>query len=264
MESNLSVKVSDLEGEVGIFAGWGRDPDGWDEEQTDILKSCVRSGLRTFYFPPPLDPSGDSYDWSFLRPFATLTLPSGENELMLPDDFGGMEGQLLIQSPTNFDMTAIDHQNEGTVRQALAEAPDSTGAPIIFAVVAIKGTKLTEGQRYKLVFFPVADTAYTLQLQYYLIPNALDGTRPYAYGGASHAETILESCKAAYEAQQDDSDGLHQKLFMQRLATSISVDRRFKPQKFGPNLDHSDEMYGMKQRRWNAWPVTTLDGVTPD
>lgn len=263
MESNLGRKVSDIEGEIGVYAGWGRDPDGWDDEQKDIIKSCVGSGLRSFYFPPSIAQGEPPHNWSFLRPYVTMTLASGETTIDLPDDFGGFEGQLLLSAASNVELTAIDLKNEGYVRRLLAEQPDWTGPPLTAALVAVKGTSLTKGQRFQLLFFPTADAAYSIQFAYYLLPSATDGSHPYAYGGAQHYETILEACKAAYEAQQDDNLGIHKALFMERLGASIAQDRRNHPQKLPPNLDRSDEMYGLRQQRWHGWPVTTFNGDTP-
>ena len=54
------------------------------------------------------------------------------------------------------------------------------------------------------------------------MPDYLSTPFPYAYGGAEHAETILESCLAVAELRLDDMAGPHNQQFMARLAASIS------------------------------------------
>ena len=119
--------------------------------------------------------------------------------------------------------------------------PTSTGKPEHAAVEWLKGVEINRGQRANLLLFPASDADYTLNFQYYILPEMLTGTNPYVYGGSAHCETILESCKAKAEQNVNDTIGIHTTLFMERLIASISSDRRTKPQFFGRNLDRSDE-----------------------
>jgi hypothetical protein len=114
--------------------------------------------------------------------------------------------------------------------------------------------------------WPFADEDYTVEFTYYLIPDALSGAAPYAYGGAAHAETILASCKAAAERDLDDiTDGPQMRNFRERLAASVAHDRRFKPQHLGYNADRSDRR-GWRDGRRHGWDgaVATWNGVEPD
>lgn len=245
MESTLSLKKQDFEAKVGTFFGWGMGADAgdeeWDSRKTAVIRDCVESGLRQFYFPPPMN--GVPYDWSFLKPTSTLIVDADASTLEMPDDFGGFEGSITVSSPTSRTVMAIQLVNEGIIREMYARSPSQTGVPQMAAVRPLKGTTLNAGQRSELYVFPIADQEYTIQFVYYILANFLDGTHPYAYGGMAHAETILESCLAIAEQRYDDAAGIHSSKFLERLAASIALDRRMKPQTGGRNWDRSDEVY---------------------
>lgn len=244
MESTLSLQYNDLVGDVGLFLGYGRgaafDDPAWTKPQQNVIDSIVKSGLRQFYFPPPLEGSDSSYDWSFMRPVGTADLPSGATIVPLPDDFGGFEGQITVVAKKSTSMWPIDLVNENRIRQMFSTQPDVKGRPIMAALVPLKATTSTAGQRQNMIFFPLADQEYTIQFAYYILPDYLNQAFPYAYGGMAHAETIREACLKAAEEFLDDASGVHAALFQQRLAASISMDRRNKPQKLGYNRDASD------------------------
>lgn len=262
MESSLSLKVADIASEIGVFAGFGAGADNddtvWSTEQSRDIYRAIKSGLRQFYFPAPLMPGESSYDWSFLKPIASLAFAEGETTVDLPDDFGGLEGKITVSTATSTVCESLRIVNPGILSQLFAQQADATGIPQAAALIPIKGTSQTEGQRSQLYLYPTADAAYTLTLQYYVLPNYLDTYHPYAYGGASHSETIMAACKMAYEESRNNMFGVWAVKFKERLAASISLDRRQKPQDFGYNGDSSDGM----DRRYMRQPATvTYNGV---
>lgn len=264
MESTLSLRRKDLEAEVAANLGWGRGAEfgqtAWDARKQLALESFVKSGLRQFYFPPPQN--GIQYDWSFLKPTATIIFASGASTMELPDDFGGLEGQITIHGDNNH-FYPVSISGEGVIRQLYSGFPDATGRPQYAAARPKRMPTGETGQRQELYIYPTADDDYTLNVPYYLLPNALDGTREYAYGGMAHAETILESCLAIAEQRLDDKVGIHTGKFMERLAASINHDRRNKQQAFGYNRDCSDERAtGVYPRFWQDQTVT-LAGQAP-
>ena len=242
-ESTLSLKKRDFEIKLGMYFGHGSggfafEDREWTTKEAYKIRDCVESGLRQFYFPPPL--GGVPYDWSFLKPTASLAVVDGDQSINLPDDFGGFEGRITISSPTTRTWQPIPLFNEGIIRELYSKNPERTGPPEAAAVRPIKGTTLSEGTRSQLMIFPEADESYTLQFPYYILANCLDGTHPYAYGGMAHAETILESCLAIAEQRYDNTVGVHSAKFMERLAASIALDRRLKPEAGGLNTDNTD------------------------
>ncbi len=131
-----------------------------------------------------------------------------------------------------------------------------TGRPMIAAERPLRGTSLTEGQRSDLIVYPLPDQAYVLSFQYWLVADATSGTRPYAYGGASHAETVQASCIAAAELYQDNQRGPRWAYFMERLGASIAQDRKRAPSTVGYNGDRSDNREWRQHARSNFAPIT--------
>jgi hypothetical protein len=232
--------------------GWGRGANvygdtAWTNDQQFQIDGIVASGLRNFYYPSSVDGQPSSYDWSFLHPTATADFPVSAQSINLPDDFGGFEGQITLLTVTSTAQPwCIQWRNEGSIREMYACTPSMSGPPMFACQMAVKGTTGTAGQRFKLLVFPGADQDYTLQFQYYINPDYLSGAFPYAYGGAQHSETILESCLAVAEVRLDDAMSVHSAKFRERLQASVSVDRRNKPAKIGQNLDRSDWVYGQR------------------
>lgn len=268
-EPTLTLTYTSLRQEVGFFLGYGRDSTAWDATQTATVNFVVTSGLRQFYNPPPLPGEKASYDWSFMRPVGQLSLPTGASSVPLWDDFGGTEGDVTVQatgSPQTVSPWVLRPCNEGYVRELYATSPLQTGRPMHAAVRWEKGTTADRSQRATLVVWPQADRDYTLQVAYYVNPDALSASFPYHMGGMPHSETVLASCKAAAERDLDDQiDGPQQRNYLVRLAASVNADRRNKPQALGYNGDRSDWKHAGRGRDltrhdWNYGGVT-VNGV---
>lgn len=257
MESNLSLKKADFLAKIALYFGWGEEPDEWDERKQSVLKDCAESGYRQFLYPPPV--GGIFYDWSFLKPVATLTLAAATSTLTLPDDFGGIEGNITVATPASRWKQPIPIVNEGIIRELHGRSPEQTGVPQMASVRAIQGVTPDRGQRFQLYWFPTTDVAFTAQVAYYHLGSYLDGTHQYFVGGSAHTETILESCLSIAEQRYDDiPNGVHSQKFFERLAASVAVDRRYKPQTGLRNTDNSD----FQDMAWNnREAVTTYNSV---
>ncbi len=263
-ESTLTVAFRELQAEIGIFAGWGRgalvygDP-AWTARQQQAIDSATKKGLRRFYFSAMMPGDPAAHDWSFLRPTAALDLPNGATSLLLPEDFAGVEGSGEITASAN---EAIPQQIEvvgvGKMRQLYANVPSETGPPRYCAVVPLKGTSPGGGQRFQLQVYPAADQEYTINLEYYVLPDFLTGALPYCYGGGAHSGTILEGCLAAFERDMDDAMSVHEAHYQTLLAASISYDRNLKPQRIGFMKDRSDRP---EYRRKVDYAYATFDGI---
>lgn len=257
-ESTLTLKVTDLKAAVGLFLGYGQGSVGgyadatWTARQSAVLDTIVKSGLRQFYFPAP-DQAGVSYEWSFLRPSAALDLPTGQMTIRLPDDFGGFDGRISLTTASNEVGIPIDICGMAKIRQLRSEFPTTTGRPLWAAVDPIKGVTANHGSRFNLEIYPIADENYTLSGAYHIHPDALTGTSPYAYGGVEHSETIQAAIIAAAELYLDDTAQVRKAYFAERLATSVSQDRKLKPQALGYNRDDSNRKYGSRRGPRESW-----------
>ncbi len=258
-ESTLALTKDDLEGAIGLFLGYGAGtPNGgpaWTAETQRVVTMLRKSGERQFYYPA-ID--GVLYSWSFLRPVATLTLAQGVSIMTMPDDFGGIEGEITASSPTSRLWETVPLT--GDVRPLYARNPTLTGRPRMANVEAIKGTTPLAGQRQQLYVWPIADADYTLQFAYYLLADAMTGILPYALGGSQHAETLLAAVYAAAELTLDDTQDVRQAYFQQRLMASVNADKKLKPQFLGYNRDRSDQRDSYDHRNrgvWSGFPTIT-------
>lgn len=262
-ESTLAAAYNDLMAAVAFFMGFGRGvaygDQTWTVQQQSSIDYCVKSGLRQFYFPPAIEGEAGAYDWSFLKPVATADFPLNAKTIPMPDDFGGFEGEITLLSTTAQVWHPIRLTSEGNIREEYSRCPTAVGRPTMAGLQPLKGTAATQGQRFQLFVYPQADQDYTLQFQYYLLPDYLSGAFPYVYGGAAHAETVLASCKAIAEQDMDDATGVQTMKFMERLRASISLDRRSKPENIGYNGDRSDRQMG--RRDWNLPAGITYRGT---
>src|SRR3990167_7786415 len=228
MNSTLALKKADYESEVGDFMGWGRGEDAgdsaWTTRQLTLIRMDVASGLRTFYYAHP---------WSFMQPFANVTLLEGNTIASLPDDYGGVNGgaKVDVKDESETFVRSLYFGNPAKVVRALAET-QTTGSPTMLAMRPVKTLTPGKMQKDELVVFPEADQDYTLVFPYFFTPNyLLDVTQPFALGGVDHHETILECCLAVAELRRDNQLGVHNQKAEMLLKKSISSDQRKNPRR---------------------------------
>lgn len=174
----------------------------------------------------------------------------------LPDDFGGIEGEMTFAVVTQFP--PIKEVGEGQIRAARQETTNRNRP--IFVAVRPKESDGTGGQRYEAMFAPIPGaTVYVLTYRKRILVDALTSGNPHPYGGMAHSETILASCLAAAELLEDKK-GVHWDTFMERLTASIDEDKQAHSRSFyGYNRDLSDEVVG---RRIDRVSVTYNDEST--
>ena len=235
----LAVSYNELQKAVGRYLGYGRNvygPDDGSDEWADIEDGII-SGLRQFYAPPILSGQPVAHHWSFLRPTTAIALQAGVGDYDLPDDFGGITGDLTY--PPSTASRAVVLVSEPALR-ALRQNSPATGNPT-HAALRPKTTDGSTVQGFEILFWPTPDAEGQLSCRYYVHPSALSHDNPYPYGGPAHAETILESCLSIAEQRLNDEKGLHWEKFLQRLAASIQYDLKTTGADFfGYNGDHSD------------------------
>lgn len=120
----------------------------------------------------------------------------------------------------------------------------------------------TIGQRYELITYPVADSAYEVEFRGQINPNVIDATNKYAAGGMPHALTLKESILASAERTLQDGEGVHHRAFLQCLRASIDHDRAANSgESVGFNRDNSDSDYGIRSRHELTETFVTYGGV---
>lgn len=252
MESTLAIELPDIVSRLGSELGYGRGPAHLDpphnQRQTDAIKDCWVSGLRKFYWC--------GYEWSFLKPLATIDITDGLSTAVLPADFGGFEGKAVIATPTDaVRWEKIDIVLDEDIIAAQVHTPSRTGRPRQIAQTPVKGTQAQRGQRWQALVYPTPDQDYTIRVRYYLLPDALTNQMPFAYGGAQHSECLMEACLAAAEQIRYGKDGVHTQEFQRLLQVSQRLDKRLKPQTLGQN-DNGGRWYDPGRGMWvggNGW-----------
>ena len=221
-ESTLSMGYVEFQKAVMRFLGYGVDSTKWTVDQIAEVDDIIQSGYRQFLNPPRNDSIPNGYVWSFMTPIATLVTVANDYDYALPDNFGGMNGNMTIEGMYGYPPIQIVH--EGKIRALRQQDNTITGVPVIAAVRPITGTGTT-GQRMELILYPIPDAIYTLSYPCFVLPNKLTTALPYPLGGMIHAETIMESCLAIAEQNSDDAEGLHKNKFYERLLASIDKDK---------------------------------------
>lgn len=273
----MQLKKADFEVEVAMNLGWGRGEDNgdtaWTLEQQARLTGFVNTGCSSVYNTPEIvDAAGNvwhpgNYKWSFLRPTVSLALASGKQAVDLPEDYQGLEGgsRVCVASGASV-FSPLEWRNVGQLDAMYANHSSApTGAPM-YATERWKRTDGAFGQRAEIYVYPQADAAYTLRVQYYLVPDALSDTHPYAYGGPALSQTIKYACLAAAELDLDGEPmGPMRQEFMRRLKTAIQADLQSKPPSIGKNLDPSEASWPnlRVQHALDANYTVSFDGTDP-
>lgn len=263
MNSTLALKKAHYESEVAEFRGFGRGEDAGDTAWTDKMLTTIQmdvaSGLRRFYYC--------GHPWTFLKPYASLTLPDGATTVQLPDDFGGVDqaAMVVVANSDGQYVAELSFEGAGKVVRLSSEST-SSGPPVCIAQRPLKQMQSGKMQRSELYVFPTSDQDYTLTFPYFITPNyLLDVTQPFAYGGIEHHETILECCLAVAEARRDNQLGVHSNEAQRLLQQSIQIDRRKQPTRIGYNGDRSDCLWADDVfSRVNQSNGVVINGVTYD
>ena len=254
-DSLLSLTLGELRSEVCRYFQFGRDYDNLPSREKADVDACVRRGLRQYLSPPPLPGESHGHSWTFLRPTGTVVTEAGTGTYAMPLNFGGIVGAITFQSPDDGAFRAIEVTSMTALRSRRQGENLSSGRPEIAAVDPVSAS---DGQplyptRLQLTLWPTPDAVYTLEFQY--IANIEDittrGPETPLPGGQQHGETIISSCLAIGESmtEQPNRSGLaFTTLFLQRLAASVSLDRRLQlPSNLGQNADNSDGVYRVRR-----------------
>jgi hypothetical protein len=164
---NLGLTREELRGEVGRFLGYGRDYSSYNDFQKDDVDSWIRRGLRQFYSPPPIPGATKSHEWNFLRPTKTLATVASTASYILPDEVGGLVGDLVFASEQA--KPSVEILNYQRFLEAKITNPTRTGRPIYAAALptAIEdGVSAAVPSSWTLEFWPIPDKVYTLTYRY--------------------------------------------------------------------------------------------------
>lgn len=224
----MQVSYADLCETVARYLGY--DPDNLAADQVAEVDGYVQAGVRNFYFPQAVNGMEAGYEWSFMRPIATLETIPGVSIVPLPADLGRVIGDLHFDPSKQFSSPVVQVSEHRL--HSLAQARPETGIPQCFAV-RFKRLYGLHGQIQELVLWPAPVAAYVLTYRYEAYSGKLSIQNPAPLGGARFSEVITESCLAIAEQRANDEQGLHSQQFTALLVAGIEMDRRNSARYYG-------------------------------
>jgi hypothetical protein len=254
-DSTLSITYDDLQAEVGEFLHYGPDASSWSAEETKRVDRIIQAGVRQFYYPPAMEGIELGYEWSFMRPGATLVTVAGTRTYDLPDDFSKVVGEMYY---------AVDVFNRAIVEvpigriDELLQANDDSDFPRFFAV-RFKASTGATGQKHEVLFWPKPNDAFTLSYRYDAYAGKIDQLNyRNPLGGMKYGECIIESCLSVAERRGNDEAGIHEQQFQRLLMAAVAMDRRNSAQRYGDMA--GGERGGIPSNRHNCYqtfyPIT--------
>jgi hypothetical protein len=247
----LEVEYTTLFEEIGFYLGYGRDvpsvPAEFADESKTVL-AVLNSGLRQFYYPPPIGDPPKRHVWSFLSPKATIVLDLPW-EYDLPADYGGVITDLVWEKATGSGISqALSTIGVEQLMSIKAKGGSSVIGPPQYVAIRATTFDATATPRYQLLVYPepgtTAPDAGTIHFRYNADPGPLTDTDVYPLGGAGHAETLIASCLSAAERKLHDEAGVQHNRFMELLAASVALDQ---------------EQRMAAEKLSSSWPTTDAD-----
>ena len=247
----LEVDYATLFEEIGFYLGYGRDVPSVPAEFTDeseLVLAVLTSGLRQFYYPPPIGDPPKRHVWSFLSPQANIVLGL-EWEYDLPSDYGGVITDLVWEKATGTGISQpLSTISVERLMSIKAEGGSAVMGPPQYVAIRAKIFDATAQPRYQLLVYPqsglMAPDAGKLYFRYNADPGPLTDTDVYPLGGPVHAETLVASCLSAAERKIHDETGVQHNRFMELLAASVALDQ---------------EQKSAAEKLPSSWPTTDTD-----
>lgn len=255
-ETSLTLTRTILLRHVGRHLGYDRDSANWSSNQTSDVNDIVDRGVAQFYNPPILPGEAAAHRWTFMRPTAYISTEASVGDYDLPEDFGGMDGDLFYADDTA-GIGAICKVSDQRLMSLREGGYETTGYPRHYAISPVPSDG-DEPQRYTLMLEPVPTVATQLRFTYRSNPSQISSTKPYPLGGQYASDALLQSCLASADTMMnDDPLGSNYALFMEKLRSAVSHDRQeFQPRNLGYNGDP-----GRVPRHWERAVHATFEGI---
>lgn len=240
-ESSNSLTRVEFKIEVADFLGYTRDSANWSSGQEARVEACVDNGYRMFLSPPKLSEQiqrGEhAHEWSFLKPWTTLSINEDEWYADAPDDFADFAVPKVYYNASTLN-DPIDIVPPAYIYQK-RQLGTSSGRPTVLGIRPKASTGNT-GQRYEIVWWPTANADYTVNYAYYVLQGKMTAGNPYPLGGAAHGMTILAACLAWADETYKGGQYGKRTQFTERLRFSVDHDMRFGWHTVGSLVDDSD------------------------
>ncbi|HUW30017.1 MAG TPA: hypothetical protein VM223_00235 [Planctomycetota bacterium] len=153
------------------------------------------------------------------------TYELGRPEVPLDASFEAISGDsdLTYYPDQNELYPAVKQRHDQAIRKWQMDDPYHD-RPLYYSARTVEFDPTT-GSRKRLAFYPVPDAAYVLRVPMILRPTMLDSSNEYPVGGETLSAVIQEACLAAAEQNLDETEGVHEKRFLQLLPLAIMADQ---------------------------------------
>ena len=255
------LTLSELRKKVAWLFYGTREYNDLDGESRDTVDDIINDGYERFLNPPAAPGDRKPHRWNFLRPYFTLTTVSGKDDYGLPEDFGGLDGPMYYQRSDNrwFPVSKVDANKILAQRQT--DSLPTSSYPTEFAIVADYPNSAAPPSSM-LMLWPNPDAAYHLKARYYVIAGMLSEEKPYPVCPATHNQCLQEAVLSVAEERLEDTQGIHHQNFMERLQSSVSIDRdQYSPDHLPVDADRSDDTSSYPFRYQGNY--VTYNGYTP-
>lgn len=235
--SGYGLSYADLKRHVARYLGY--DHTNLNTLQTQDCKDIIEAGYRRVLDPAPTEKNGLAHQWSFLQNIATLTLADDQYVYNLPSNLQSIKGNITFSSPSSLYRAQVTQVSENDIRRLREKDMPEHKYPYYF------GLQFDSSGDPSLLLYPTPTAAYDIQFSYHVRKGNLSsgGT---ILGGDHISETVLSACLAAAERLMEESSGVHEQQFQERIRASIDVDKRSSPHFFGYNGDREVFDYSVK------------------
>ena len=207
----------------------GPDPATWEAGAVEFYHDIINRGAMRVYFMDDLS-DGFSHKWKFLRVRFTIQTTSGKQDYQLPDDCGGIVGNLAFDSSDSGYSTIYKSAPEEILKWRSINTNVSSYPERFAEEFTDDGGLTSQGRR--LMLWPSPDASYTLNGEMDVTPVEMnEDTRPFGYGGRPLVETLLASMMAIVSPELDE-------LYRRRLRAAVQYDESHAlPEFLGKNLN---------------------------
>jgi hypothetical protein len=198
----------------------------------DLCKRLINDGYRRAL-------ADNDEGWEALRPIFTITFVVGQQGYDMPDGFNGT----LITPftyPTTGPRIRIDVCDESVIR-LLQAGNASSGDPRLVALQPKTVGVATTGPRWQAIFWPTPSSIVTVTARCQIVPDKLVNNADQHVLGFSYDQLILEAALAEAERNRNDSAGIHEGAYQQRLEVAKKLNRKTLAKRLGDYGDKGDD-----------------------
>jgi hypothetical protein len=187
----------------------------------------------------------------------------------LPDNFGHIDGPFTYEG--NFHAVWFVEETSYEYIRQLRQIASDAAKPKVFALNMPARTAETNAQEWEVTFHPYANEDRSILYSYSILADKLSSSSAYPLGDASHRETIIMACAAAYEELYQIGRE-RKESFVERLNRDVKLDQQKRSSDFLRTNRDSSLMFdregdgahrGRHSRLGNNDYIATVQGLLP-